>query len=359
MGQTTPRVPPRNPSNSNPTPPKRSLGGPSNAVIVLRVIVIILFAAVGVVAGLIFRSPTARKYAKIIGGQIVHPKTPADVFPGMSTMNLMIIGRDYDYTDNDQIIKSNARSDLLMEAHLDYANNTVDLLSIPRDTRAEIPAWGRMAAHIGKINAAHAIGGPKLSEETVQNMFGISTDKYVAIDFVGFEKAIDELGGVDCVVDRKMDYDDNWGHLHIHLKPGFQHLTGSQAIGFVRYRHGDSDFFRVRRQQTLLTALKDKLRNPMILTKLGSVLDTLDNHMSTDLTLEQQVVLGNFFHSVPKEQIKMATLPSLETPGTFLLTDWPKATPMIQGIFGVTPPNHVASTEEVAPTRRHKRHRPA
>ena len=172
-------------------------------------------------------------------------------------MNLMVIGHDCDYNDKDQVIKTQGRSDMLMEAHLDFDRKTVTLLSIPRDTRAAIPGHG-----VSKINAAHFYGGPSLTEKTVEANFGVPSDKFIALDFQGFEKAIDLLGGVDLKVDRKMDYDDNWGHLHIHLKPGMQHLNGQQAMGFVRFRHADSDFVRIQRQQTLLAALKAKLARP-------------------------------------------------------------------------------------------------
>ena len=77
------------------------------------------------------------------------------------------------------------------------------------------------------------VGG--LSEQTVQTNFGIPSDKYLALDFEGFEQAIDILGGVDLAVDKKMDYDDNWGHLHIHFQPGTFLLDGKHALEYVRH----------------------------------------------------------------------------------------------------------------------------
>ena len=281
---------------------------------------------------------------------LIEHKSPSDVFPGQKATNLMIIGRDADYNDQDQVIKTHARSDLLMVAHIDYANNTVSLLSIPRDTAAEIPGHG-----MRKINAAHAYGGPRLAEKTVHNTFGIGSDKYIALDFQGFEKAIDLLGGVDLVVDKKMDYDDNWGHLHILLLPGYQHLNGREAMGFVRFRHSDSDFVRTQRQQTLIAALKAKLRDPMVLTKLPAILAAIDEHTDTDLTDEQKVVIAEFVHSVPHANVSMQTLPSLDARSNLVATDWPHATPIIQQIFGVTPP--AASTNASRSSRHVSRHR--
>lgn len=227
---------------------------------------------------------------------------------------------------------------MLMVAHLDFAKHDVNLLSIPRDTRALIRGHG-----YSKINAAHKYGGPPLTAETVQSNFGIPTDKYVAVDFDGFEEAINLLGGVDLTIDKKMDYDDDWGHLHIHLKPGFQHLTGEEAMGFVRFRHSDSDLVRVQRQQALLAALKAKLRDPRTLAKLPQLLDLLDSHVESDLTTDQKIVLARFIHDTPRSEIKMATLPSSEGFGPYVETNWTAAAPMIQSIFHVSTPTRLAT----------------
>ena len=283
-------------------------------------------AAVSIYGGYLYRtSGTLRRLLP----PLLQRQSVADVFPHQPALNLMIIGRDRDYDDRtDQVLKSRARSDMLMVAHIDFQKNTIGLLSIPRDTRAHIPGHGTT-----KINAAHQIGGPKLSEEVVSNTFGIASDKYLALDFEGFEEAIDTLGGVDLTVDKKMDYDDNWGHLHIHLKPGFQHLNGQQAMGFVRFRHSDSDLVRTHRQQTLIAALKTKLRSPEALAQIGPMLDKIDRHIDTDLSPGQEVALARFAHDTPRQQVSMETLPS-RVEGNAVATSWPEARPMIEKIFG-------------------------
>jgi LCP family protein required for cell wall assembly len=297
---------------------------------ILAVVTLIVCVFVGLVIGGLVHNKTLSTY---LGHPFAFFQKPSDVFPGQNTINLMVIGRDYDYSDRDQILKTHARSDMLMVAHIDFVKNTVSLLSIPRDTRALIPGHG-----VSKINAAHAFGGPALSEKTVQRMFGIPSDYYIALDFDGFVQAIDLLGGVDLTVDKKMDYDDNWGHLHIHLKPGFQHLDGEQAMEFVRFRHSDSDLVRVKRQQALLAALKDKLSSPTAAVKIPAILDAINQHTDCDMMIDQRIVLAHFLHDVQPGRIEMTTLPSVETSGTYVLTDWPRATPMIQSMFGVTPP---------------------
>ena len=342
MAQRSPRT---------PLPPRPKKGRRAGRI--FGTLSLLALGTVAVGGGYLYRTnPIFQKFGPAIWNNFVHQPKPAEVFPDTPhAMNLMVIGHDCDYNDKDQVLKTRGRSDMLMEAHLDFDRRTVSLLSIPRDTRAAIPGHG-----VSKINAAHFYGGPPLSEKTVEANFGIPSDKYVALDFQGFEKAIDLLGGVDLAVDRKMDYDDNWGHLHIHLRPGFQHLNGQQAMGFVRFRHADSDFVRIRRQQTLLAALKGKLARPDILAKIGPILTTLDTHIDSDLTTDQEVALGRFLHDTPHDQIQMATLPSLDSSGTLVPTDWAKASPMIQSIFGVSPPQNLMAEGETG-RRHHRRHR--
>lgn len=283
---------------------------------------------------------------------LLQRQSVADAFPNQTALNLMIIGRDRDYDDRtDQVLKSRARSDMLMVAHLDFAKNTISLLSIPRDTRAFVPGRGTT-----KINSAHQVGGPALSEKVVQDTFGIGSGKYLALDFEGFEQAIDKLGGVDLAVDKKMDYDDNWGHLHIHLKPGFQHLNGQQAMGFVRFRHSDSDLVRTRRQQALIAALKTKLRSPEALAQIGPMLEAIDTHIDSDLSPAQEVALARFAHDTPHQAVRMDTLPSRPV-GSDVATNWPEARPMIQSIFGVSPPETTLVAEDNEGHHRRRHHR--
>ena len=343
----TPRRP-RGPRR--PLPARRPIRRQKNRILgkILGTATLLTLAAASVYGGYLYHS--SHVLPSLIGSIMGH-KSVADVFPHQQVLNLMVIGRDRDYSDSDQILKSRGRSDMLMVAHLDFDKKAVSLLSIPRDTLAQIPGHGTT-----KINAAHKYGGPPLSEQTVQDNFGIPSDKYVALDFDGFEKAIDILGGVDLVVDKKMDYDDNWGHLHIHLKPGMQHLNGQQAMGFVRFRHSDSDLVRTKRQQTLLAALKSKMRSPETLTKIGPLLDTIDSHMESDLSMDQKVALARFVHDTPREEVHMATLPSREA-GSNVAPDWPKAAPVIQSIFGIAPDGlRVAGADADSSHRRHRRH---
>jgi LCP family protein required for cell wall assembly len=194
---------------------------------------------------------------------------------------------------------------------MDFENRAAYLLSIPRDTWVRLPG----SRHHAKINAAHAIGGARYAARAVEGLVGVRSQYLLTLDYHGFIKAIDAMGGVEVMVDRNMDYDDNWGDLHIHLKKGRQRLNGYRALGFVRFRHADrgpadSDFKRAGRQQLLMTAIKAQLKNPLTWPRLPYVCDAVRPSLSTNLTFGQLFCLGAFAPRIPPPNLRTLTLPS-------------------------------------------------
>jgi polyisoprenyl-teichoic acid--peptidoglycan teichoic acid transferase len=237
--------------------------------------------------------------------------SPAVSFPGVARVDLLILGHDQDVDNRKRVLKTRGRSDMMMLARLDLENQAAYLLSIPRDTWIRLPGSRRYA----KINAAHAIGGPRYSARAVAELVGVRPEYMLSLDFHGFVRAIDAMGGIDVEVDRNMDYDDNWGDLHVHLQKGFQHLNGHQALGFVRFRHADrgtsdSDFKRAERQQRMLAAIKQKLKNPLTWVRLPYVCDALRPSLATNLTFGQLLCLAAFAPRIPPTNLRMLTLPS-------------------------------------------------
>ncbi len=199
-------------------------------------------------------------------------------FAGRGVIRILILGSDTRPHDK-------GRADTMMVMFLNPTTHRVGILNIPRDLRVAIPGHGT-----DKINHSYAFGGPDLSRRTCESTFGLEIPLYMHCDFDAFIKATDLLHGVDIDVPdveghgRGMNYDDNWGQLHCHLKPGFQHLNGTQAIGFVRYRHGDSDFYRTQRQAQFMRAIfeqKLKVVNlPSLLGATSYVIRRLDTNVS-------------------------------------------------------------------------------
>jgi len=243
-------------------------------------------------------------------GSVVMGANPKRAF-GTNAVTLLVLGKDEDRDNRDRVLRTNARSDTIILARLDFDAHTIDMLSIPRDTRVRVP--GYRGYH--KINAAHAIGGWEKTDETIREFLGVSADKVLVVDYAMLRRVNDAMGGVTVNVDKQLDYDDNWGNLHIHLKPGVQTLNGTEAMGYVRFRHsntgaGDSDFVRIQRQQELVHAVKAKIKDPSTWVRAPRILETVRRQMRGNITYPQLVALASFARSVPKESVKMHVLPA-------------------------------------------------
>lgn len=197
----------------------------------------------------------------------------------------------------------------------------VRAISIPRDTRVEIPDHG-----ICKINAANAYGGPELSKQVIQNLLGVDIDYYIATSTGGLRGLVDLVGGVYIVVDENMNYDDNHQDLHIHLKasPEKQLLKGSDAEGYVRFRHdrwGDSGWKivdgkkvpagRISRQQYFMRALANRILSLPTKRERADVLSKAyeKGYILSNLNLKDWDALADFMKNVDPEKMGMAVLP--------------------------------------------------
>lgn len=239
---------------------------------------------------------------------------PEKSFPDKDNVTLLFLGKDVDLDNHDRVLKTNGRTDTILLVRLDFKDRTANILSIPRDTRVRIP--GHRGKH--KINAAHAYGGPELCMETIENFLDIKPEEYLVVDYKSFEKAIDTLGGLQITVDKQMDYDDNWGNLHIHLKPGTQMMDGKEALGFVRFRksndgHSVTDQERIARQHQLLLATKSKIMSRSVFFRLPELIDTLKSGINSSMSDAQMMTIAMFIKSLPKESIRTAILPSSDS----------------------------------------------
>jgi LCP family protein required for cell wall assembly len=202
-------------------------------------------------------------------------------------INILLLGID---DGDEEYSEAPKRSDTMMVISVDPDNKTMSLLSIPRDTRVVIPG------HKGydKITHAYAYGGPTLSVQTVQDFLNIPIQYYVVADWKGFIKMVDILGGVDLYVERDMKYDDPYANLSIDLTKGYQHLDGEKAGEYVRYRHDElGDIGRVQRQQRFLKALNDEMFQVGTIFKLPSLMSTLNQYLSTNMSTMTMLKLAN------------------------------------------------------------------
>lgn len=175
--------------------------------------------------------------------------------------------------------ESRARTDTLIVVAVDKKSGDAAMVSIPRDSRVEVPGYG-----MTKINHAGAYGGPPLSIRTVNQLTGLSINHYVRIDFTGLERLIDQVGGVDVFV-QASDAD-----------PGsVQHLNGRQAVSFVRQRktYAAGDFARMDNQQRVLLQMSKALRSPQTIARIPNIVSALEGHLDTDMSTDELTALAN------------------------------------------------------------------
>jgi polyisoprenyl-teichoic acid--peptidoglycan teichoic acid transferase len=265
-------------------------------------------------------------HSKFIGGGLRSilrlPETlaamrdPGKYFPGQRRITVLCLGLDRnifksrDPKLNGMPYTKGARSDVMMVASLDLETRQVSILSIPRDTRVRLPSQRGYA----KINQAHADGGIPGTREAVEQFLGVPLDYHVVIKQEAIQAVVDALGGLRLKVEKDMDYDDNWGQLHVHLKAGEQVLNGEQVVGYMRFRHDDEgDFGRIRRQQQVIQTLSQEVKKPAVLFKAAGVIDAIQKNVFTDLTKEQQIALSHLFNKVEAGNLQTVSLPIADT----------------------------------------------
>ncbi len=210
-------------------------------------------------------------------------------------------------------------TDTMMLVRADPTTHTISLLSFPRDLNVPIYCNGAVVAN-DRINSALARCGPKGSLETVAKLTGIPINYLITVDFHGFKEIVDRLGGIWIDVDRTY-YNKNVGtaatdYSNIDLQPGYQRLSGTQALAFVRYRHTDSDLYRLAREQAFVRAIKeqvaenfDPLQLPSLVSALtGSVQVASKTGLSDTTVLEYAL----FAATLPAGHVVQVTIPASE-----------------------------------------------
>jgi polyisoprenyl-teichoic acid--peptidoglycan teichoic acid transferase len=288
-----PPLPPNDGSRRFPHPSSGGGGTPRGRwKTIVAVVVGLLLILVGLAFGAIaYKMVVERKpWSTSLGEVVFHVPSPQTVF-GKDRIYVMMLGIDYDYTDTDQPFSKNARSDTIMVAGLDFPTKSAKLISVLRDTDAMVDG------HEAKINEAYSLGGVKLADQTIGNFLGMPAnpdgryfDRYIIIKINALKDFVNAIGGIDVPVTETMNYDDNWGHLHIHFKPGLVHMNGEEAQGYARFRHDAcSDPCRTKRQQQVIRIVIQKLKADKFndLTHIAQLISVFDRDVSTNLTNDE------------------------------------------------------------------------
>ncbi len=210
-------------------------------------------------------------------------------------------------------------TDSLLLVSIDRQNNSVGILSIPRDLWVEIP--GEENRH--RINRANLIGeirnpgggGPYLLQQTLSLNFGMRVHNYVLLDFQALIDVVDELGGIEVSIDYTINDerfpDMNYGYDPFYLPPGTHLLDGYNALRFARTRHGNNDVFRAQRQQQVLDAIRDRILSMdflQLLLKAPAILQSLSDNIHTGLGYQEIIELAVFAKDIKREDITMGVL---------------------------------------------------
>jgi LCP family protein required for cell wall assembly len=219
---------------------------------------------------------------------------PGEIF--IAETNVLILGLDAGVGGH--------RSDTIMVAHIDPKGAHASIISIPRDTLVTIPGRG-----LDKVNHAFAYGGVELSRRTVEDFLGVKIPYYVVVDVNGLADLIDRLGGVYLTIEKRMYYVDYAQGLYVNLKPGYQKLSGRDALSYLRYRADGGDITRIGRQQKFMKAVTSQMMNKENLLRAPQIILSFLSYLETNLNLREIFGLS---HGVKKiyeiGEIKMTSI---------------------------------------------------
>lgn len=266
-------------------------------------------------------------------------------------INILLLG--IDQRDNDP---GPYRTDTMILVSIDLADESISMLSIPRDLWCSIPGYGE-----NRINMAHFIGdhrdypggGVALAKKTVWYALGVPVHYYVRINFSGFERAVDAIGGLEIDVKQAIHDetypDGNYGTMVVDIAAGLQTMDGATALQFARSRHGSSDFDRMARQQQVILAARDKAtRMNFPLSAIPRLVEILGDTVQTDLTLEEILTLAEAVQEIDGGAIKtgiiddsMTTTVITATKAMVEVPDWSQVQALVDELFPATSPTPV------------------
>ncbi len=311
-----PRVEAR--GTKQPPPPRRRWSRPKKFVLfLLGLMVVLVFGGYG------FLAFTEGRIDRIGADDLTSLNTIAagsDDF-----VNVLVVGVDDrstlpdDWEDRFGDIRGR-RTDVMIIAHL-VPGESIQMLSIPRDLKANIPGHGT-----NRINASYVIGGPDLLVRTIQSETGIPIHHYVEIDFAGVGAVVDSLGGVTL----DFTYPGRDRTSGFETDAGRHTLNGEQAVAYARSRHyevkkngewtgtGGGDISRTGRQQEILIAMFGQVTSPSSAFNLPSFLPTFADQITADegLSLGLMADLAKDALRLESRNIDNATLPVKNSKGS-------------------------------------------
>lgn len=262
--------------------------------------------------------------------------TVESAFPLSRTLNILVLGSDR--LPN----MPNWRTDVMMIVALDFAQQRIGVISIPRDLYLDVipnhqPNRMNVVDYLGERDEPKG-GGPKLLQQILQQRMGIPTHHFLRFDFASFQEVVNTLGGVEIEIDCR--YVDRV----INLQPGVQRLTGEQALRYVRSRDIGGDLDRARRQQRFIWAVRNQMLKENLVSRIPSLYQTLGDSIQTDIGIVTAIRVARFTLSIDPDNVHSFVIapPDLLTEGWrqgmfVFIPDWPAISTAAQKIFDRAP----------------------
>lgn len=238
---------------------------------------------------------------------------------GQNRFTILVMGIDRRPDDTTRTYLDDVRADTVMLVSFDPATQQIGVLGIPRDLHFARVDNGALT----RVNSLLVFGeqrqpgyGPYFALETLQNNLGMYLDGYVAFDFEAFITLVDALGGVTVEVQYTID-DPGFPDMYyrydpLYLTPGVYQFNGYDALRYARTRHGDSDYLRVQRQLQVVQAVRDRLRDEVVLTRMVGqaplLFTRLQHHLYTNLPLQTALALGLAIMDIEQSSITVGTI---------------------------------------------------
>jgi LCP family protein required for cell wall assembly len=291
----------------------------------------------------------------------------AQVLPGINLsgdtsneprINILIVGIDRRPSDGSML----TRTDTIEIATIDPKTKSASIVGVPRDLWVDIPNKAGTSTFQDRVNTPlvyaeteHYSQGPIALEKTViENNFHVTIDHYVVIDFTGFEKIIDALGGVDVNVPTEVA-DPTYSASELpgqydpqHFYPGVQHMNGATALAYSRIRYNSDDFDRIQRQQRVIFAVISKAESLDALTNAPALWQQYKHAIDTDIS-DFQIPGYALLAKQVESNIRALSLAAYTAPYTtpegadVLIGNWPKIREVMNDVFTDRPATVVAA----------------
>jgi len=295
------------------------------------------------------------------GGEAVAPRIDLPDWEKKERVTILVLGIDRREGEHGPW-----RTDTMILGTIDPESKTAGILSIPRDLWVPIPGYGE-----SRINSANFVGdrdkypggGPALAKKTVEYNLGVPIHYYVLLDFDGFEKIIDTVGGVDVNVERVLhdetypdpSPDDPNRVRTIHFEAGFQHMDGKAALEYARSRLSTSDFDRSHRQMQIILAVREKALRLNLIPRVPELMVTLADIVQTDLQPGNIITLARLGGEIEQENLQSAIIDHTMTVehvtpsgAQVLLPIREKIRPVVEELFtSPTPPTLPTAQPEI------------